>query len=127
MLTDAELADARALQLATMVDACVITRPGEAVFDPATGKTTITPVTVHNGPCRVGPPQSAGPVVVAGELVTPTTVPVTIPWDTQPQPGDKVTITSRAHDPAIPATLWVQSFAAHTNVTARNLTCTDTQ
>jgi hypothetical protein len=36
-----------------MIDACTITRPGEAVTDPETGDVTNSPIEVYSGPCKV--------------------------------------------------------------------------
>lgn len=53
MTISAFLARGRARHQLLMLDAIVISRPGEAGFDPATEENTATSTPVYTGPCRV--------------------------------------------------------------------------
>lgn len=72
LLSAADIAEGRAIAEAMMVDACVITRPGEGTgpFNRGTGQyDPPPPVTVYEGPCRVQVPTAIANAtqVAAGE------------------------------------------------------------
>lgn len=52
----AYLSELRAEVESLMIDTCVITRPGEPVFDPVTGEETPSTTAVYSGKCQLRDP-----------------------------------------------------------------------
>lgn len=111
-----------------MTDACVIRKPATgSVFDTVTGEYADTlGALVYEGPCRVQVPEVGEREPVAGEQVFSLRVAiVSVPIDvTAAVPGDVVTITSSAMDPALPGVTYRVLVSDHkTSMTARRLRC----
>lgn len=93
--SDAVLAGRREAE-SLMLDACMITRPGEPVTDPDTGDVTNTTTPVYSGKCKVQSKDSATSNPEAGEATfTVVSRQVHIPANAADvQDGDVVTITA---------------------------------
>ena len=111
-----------------MVDACIVTRGGEPVWDDATGTYLPgTATTVYEGKCRLRnaapAPQNAdaGETVWAVDLVV---VSLPVVGSEGVADGDTVTVTASSFDAAAVGTvLTVQSAHVQTHSTARRLSC----
>lgn len=111
-----------------MVDTCTITRSGgSASQDEATGREVPAAAsTVYAGKCRLQLEDVQAEHPEAGERVatvqrTVVSVPAAV---TGVRPGDLVTVTASAIDPALVGqVLRVRDVAAKTYLTARRMTC----
>lgn len=121
MLTPGELAEMRDDQVALMHDTVQVVRVTGTEWDEEQQKTVDTTEDVYSGPARVAVPHGAPVVSPSGELVTPRTAMVTIPWGNTPQEGDQVTI----QDPpaGVPGVVWVQAVEAAGIPTACRMAC----
>ena len=83
-----------------MTDACRIFKPGPAVLDRSTGKTTrAAGTTKYEGPCRVFE-QQAGTIVQSGEEEVVVTVSyLTLPWNAPIPESDDVVLITSSDDP----------------------------
>ena len=131
MLSDpitSALPELRAHANSLMVDACIVTRGGEPVWDDATGTYTPGPdTTVYEGRCRLRnaapAPQNAdaGETAWAVDLVV---VSLPVVGSEAVADGDTVTVTASSFDAAAVGTvLTVQSAHVQTHSTARRLSC----
>ena len=121
MLTPGELDQMREDQQALMFDAVEVDRKSSETWDEELQQTVDSWVPVYSGPARVAVPHGAPIVTPSGELVTPRTAMVTIPWGNTPQEGDRVTIAS---PPAgVPGVVWVQAVEAAGIPTACRMAC----
>lgn len=125
---DAALAAGRREAEALMVDTISFYRPGEDIFDRATGQTVPGPPAVifHTGRARVKPAQLAVSQVQAGEQeLMLRQYRITIPWSTvlpvsgeRPRAGDVVDVTASPNARLVGLRLWVQSVQYSATATA---------
>lgn len=108
MLTPGERDLMRADQASMMFDHVDVQRPGEPVWDEKQQATVPGYTDVYSGPARVALPHGTPIVTASGELVTPQTALVTIPYGPTPEPGDRVRII--APRPGLPEYVWVQAL-----------------
>jgi hypothetical protein len=113
-----------------MVDSCVITRSTLGALDEATGRHTLTVTTVYDGCCRVqvrgAVAAASGTVTVPAVVTTADVVEVHIPvCETDPLPGDLVTVTRSRDAAAAGRTLAVTSVPTKTFASSRRLLCED--
>lgn len=101
----AELAEARAHELALMTAECVVERDtGQTVYDPEQHKNVKVWDQVHTGPCRIQPAggASSGSAIaqLVGQQINSQTVVGAFPLAvTAPRAGDRLTVTA-SDDPA---------------------------
>lgn len=110
-----------------MTDTCTVTRAGTtSTLDEGTGTLTNTPTTVYTGVCRLKPTQvqdrmvevGADEVGIASHVVS---LPIT---ETDPRPGDIVTVTASTYDAASVGRTFTILGALHgSQITARRLSC----
>ncbi len=113
MLTPGERDQMRADQVAFMFDSVEIDRLGDPVWSDEEQATvpSVTPIYRVDGgpgPARVALPHGTPIVTESGQLVTPQTALVTIPYGPTPAPGDRVRIL--APRPGLPEYVWVQAL-----------------
>lgn len=120
MITDGDLAEMRADQVALMADWVMVDRK-TSVWDEELQKTVTVWEQVYNGPARVANPHGTPIVTASGELVVPRTSLVTIPWGNTPQEGDRVTVVTVR--PGVPEYVWVQAIEAAAIPTACRMAC----
>ena len=121
MLTPGELAEMRDDQVALMLDTVQVDRVTGTAWDEEQQETVDTIESVYAGPARVAVPHGAPIVTTSGEVVTPRTALVTIPWGNTPAEGDRVTIT--APPAGVPSVVWVQAVEAAGIPTACRMAC----
>lgn len=121
MLTPGELDDMRDMQRELMFDAVEVDRQTGGVWDEDAQATVSTWEPVYAGAARVALPHGTPIVTSSGELVTPRTALVTIPWGNTPQEGDRVRVVGpRA---GVPEYVWVQAIEASAIPTACRMAC----
>lgn len=125
------LARGRAAAEARMTDACTIRRGSGTVYDDTTGTTTPTWTDLYAGACRLKQP-SSGSNSVGGTTVGEAQVLLQQPELHLPisadllRPGDEVTITGSATDPALPGRVFhIRAVPAHSQATARRYGVTE--
>ena len=121
MLTPGELDQMREDQRSLMFDSVEVDRKTGTTWSEELQKTVDSWVSVYSGPARVAVPHGAPIVSPSGELVTPRTAMVTIPWGEDPREGDRVTIASPPA--AVPEIVWVQAVEAAGIPTACRMAC----
>lgn len=109
MLTDSELDVMRADQVALMFDQVSIDRE-TSVWSEEQQETITAWVPVYSGPARVARPHGTPIVTPSGELVTPQTALVTIPYGHTPRENDRVRLLVAR--PGLPEFVWVQALEA---------------
>lgn len=121
MITDGDLEEMRADQVALMFDAVVIDRKAGTHWDEEEQATVPTWEPVYSGAARVALPHGTPIVTASGELVVPRTAMVTVPHGTVPAEGDRVQVLSPR--PGIPEYVWVQAVEAAAIPTACRMAC----
>ena len=121
MLTPGELDEMRADQVSLMWELVEVERPAGTTWDEEQQKTVDVYAPVYAGAARVALPHGTPIVTASGELVTPRTALVTIPWGNTPQEGDRVRVI--APRPGIPEYVWVQAVEASAIPTACRMAC----
>lgn len=132
---DAALSAGRAEAEALMVDTVTIYRPGEDIFDRATGNTVSGPpvVTFYTGKARVRVAQLADSEVQAGEReVTLRQYRITIPFSTvlpstgeRPKSGDVVDVSASPDPRLVGLRLWVAGVQYSSTATAWRIIAED--
>ena len=127
MLTSGELDDMRGLQRDLMFDSVEVDRRTGTAWSEELQKTVDVYSPIYRGddggpgPARVALPHGTPIVTTSGELVTPRTALVTIPWGNTPQEGDRVRVIGpRA---GVPEYVWVQAVEAAGVPTACRMAC----
>lgn len=127
MLTPGELDDMRGLQRDLMFDSVEVDRKTGTAWSEELQKTVDVYSSIYRGddggpgPARVALPHGTPIVTPSGELVTPRTALVTIPWGNTPQEGDRVRVIGpRA---GVPEYVWVQAIEASAIPTACRMAC----
>ena len=121
MITDGELEEMRADQVALMFDQVVIDRKTGTAWSEEQQKTVDVYAPVYSGAARVALPHGTPIVTASGELVVPRTALVTVPHGTVPAEGDRVQVISPR--PGIPEYVWVQAVEAAAIPTACRMAC----
>lgn len=121
MITAGELSELRDMQTDLMFGTVSIDRITGTHWDEAQQQTVDTIESVYAGPARVALPHGAPIVTPSGELVTPRTALVTIPWGNTPREGDRVTVADPP--PGVPGIVWVQAVEAAGIPTACRMAC----
>lgn len=122
MITDGDLEEMRADQVALMFDAVVIDRKTGTAWSEELQKTVPVYETVYpQGPARVALPHGTPIVTASGELVVPRTAMVTVPHGVVPAEGDRVQVISPR--PGVPEYVWVQAVEAAAIPTACRMAC----
>jgi hypothetical protein len=127
------LASGRAAHQALMLDTIRLARPGQPVYDPATGQTVQADARVlYEGPARVKPQVAHTLGAEAGErLVTLRRYEVALPYSAVPLaadrvlPGDQVQVTASPDPRLAGLTLWVTSEGGSATATAWRLVAED--
>lgn len=107
-----------------------ITRPGNSVFDPATGTVTLGDTVIYEGPCHFKSWSGVGQRIANSaerELIS-TQYDVVLPWDNdaaQVSVSDTATITATGDEWVIGRTLVVNSVEFANDRTARHITVND--
>lgn len=135
MLTDAELAQARGMQLLAMTDECEIREPGGTeTFDPTTGQTVTVPhdpyypAAGETGWCRIQSVATTASAehVTAGQQVTTHACAVGLPWSvTAAEVGHVVKVTASRDPRWVGREFVVADVQGSSYATARRLLCTD--
>ena len=121
MLTPGELDDMREMQRELMFDSVEIDRKTGTAWSEELQKTVDVYSPVYAGAARVALPHGTPIVTTSGELVTPRTALVTIPWGNTPREGDRVRVIGpRA---GVPEYVWVQAVEAAGVPTACRMAC----
>lgn len=121
MLTPGELDLMRSDQQALMFDSVEVDRKTGTAWSEELQKTVDVYSPVYAGAARVALPHGTPIVTPSGELVTPRTALVTIPWGNTPQEGDRVRVIGpRA---GVPEYVWVQAIEASAIPTACRMAC----
>lgn len=127
MWTPGELDDMRDMQRELMFDSVEVDRKTGTRWDEDEQATVSTWEPVYRGddggpgPARVALPHGTPIVTSSGELVTPRTALVTIPWGNTPREGDRVRVVGpRA---GVPEYVWVQAIEASAIPTACRMAC----
>jgi len=127
MLTPGELDDMRDVQRELMFDSVEVDRKTGTTWSEELQKTVDVYSPVYRadeggpGPARVALPHGTPIVTTSGELVTPRTALVTIPWGNTPHEGDRVRVIGpRA---GVPEYVWVQAVEAAGVPTACRMAC----
>lgn len=127
MLTPGELDQMRSDQQALMFDSVEVDRKTGTAWSEELQKTVDVYSPVYRGddggpgPARVALPHGTPIVTPSGELVTPRTALVTIPWGTTPREGDRVRVVGPR--PGVPEYVWVQAIEASAIPTACRMAC----
>lgn len=127
MLTPGELDDMRGMQRELMFDSVEVDRKTGTAWSEELQKTVDVYSPVYRGDdggpgaARVALPHGTPIVTPSGELVTPRTALVTIPWGNTPREGDRVRVIGpRA---GVPEYVWVQAVEASAIPTACRMAC----
>ena len=121
MLTPGELDQMRSDQQALMFDSVEVDRKTGTAWSEELQKTVGVYSPVYAGAARVALPHGTPIVTTSGELVTPRTALVTIPWGNTPREGDRVRVIGpRA---GVPEYVWVQAIEASAIPTACRMAC----
>lgn len=127
MLTPGELDDMRDMQRELMFDSVEVDRKTGTTWSEELQKTVDVYSPIYRGddggpgPARVALPHGTPIVTTSGELVTPRTALVTIPWGNTPREGDRVRVVGpRA---GVPEYVWVQAVEASAIPTACRMAC----
>lgn len=127
MTPESVLAAGRAAHAALMLDACLITRSGVPVWDPAAGTYTTSFTTVYTGSCRVKRP-TVEDVQAGDREVAQRTYHVALPQDAAPiAVGDVLTVTASTDEWLQGHPLIVTALELGSARTARWLTVEDRQ
>lgn len=121
MITDGDLEEMRAAQVALMFDAVVIDRKAGTHWDEEAQATVPVYAPVYSGAARVALPHGTPIVTASGELVVPRTAMVTVPHGVVPAEGDRVRVINPR--PGIPEYVWVQAIEAAGIPTACRMAC----
>lgn len=121
MITDGDLDEMRDMQRELMFDAVEVDRKTGTTWSEELQKTVDVYSPVYSGAARVALPHGAPIVTASGELVTPRTALVTIPWGNTPQEGDRVRVLGPR--PGVPEYVWVQAVEASAIPTACRMAC----
>ena len=121
MITDGDLDEMRDMQRELMFDAVEVDRKTGTTWDEEQQKTVDVYSPVYSGAARVALPHGAPIVTASGELVTPRTALVTIPWGNTPGEGDRVRVLGPR--PGVPEYVWVQAVEAAAIPTACRMAC----
>lgn len=127
MLTPGELDQMREDQRSLMFDSVEVDRKTGTTWSEELQKTVDVYSPIYRGddggpgPARVALPHGAPIVTASGELVTPRTALVTIPWGNTPQEGDRVRVVGPR--PGVPEYVWVQAVEASAIPTACRMAC----
>lgn len=121
MLTPGELDQMREDQQSLMLDSVEVDRKTGTAWSEEQQKTVDVYSPVYSGAARVALPHGAPIVTASGELVTPRTALVTIPWGNTPQEGDRVRVLGPR--PGVPEYVWVQAVEASAIPTACRMAC----
>lgn len=130
---DALLAAGRAAHEELMVDAVRLLRPGDPVYDPATGATGASdPRVLWAGRARVKPALAVSEDARIGErIVIQRRYEVALPWSAattgaeQVLPGDQVEVTASLDARLVGRVLWVTSVGESSTATAWRLSAED--
>lgn len=121
MLTPGELDQMREDQRSLMFDSVEVDRKTGTAWSEELQKTVDVYSPVYAGAARVALPHGTPIVTPSGELVTPRTALVTIPWGNTPREGDRVRVLGpRA---GVPEYVWVQAIEASAIPTACRMAC----
>jgi Family of unknown function (DUF6093) len=113
---------------ARMTDACSSRRQAGTTHDDATGETVPTWTAVYSGPCRVKQSSAQASTSTAGEAEVLLQQPeLHLPISAaMHRPGDEVTITASATDPALVGRVFrIRAVPAHSQATARRYGVTE--
>ena len=121
MITDGDLDEIRDMQRELMFDAVEVDRKTGTTWSEELQKTVDVYSPVYSGAARVALPHGAPIVTASGELVTPRTALVTIPWGNTPQEGDRVRVLGPR--PGVREYVWVQAVEASAIPTACRMAC----
>lgn len=121
MLTPGELDQMREDQRSLMFDSVEVGRKTGTAWSEELQKTVDVYSPVYAGAARVALPHGTPIVTTSGELVTPRTALVTIPWGNTPQEGDRVHVVGPR--PGVPEYVWVQAVEAAGVPTACRMAC----
>ena len=121
MLTPGELDQMRSDQQALMFDSVEVDRKTGTAWSEEMQKTVDVYSPVYAGAARVALPHGTPIVTTSGELVTPRTALVTIPWGNTPREGDRVRVIGPR--PGVPEYVWVQAIEASAIPTACRMAC----
>jgi hypothetical protein len=130
VITDADLADARALQASIMLDAGVLEEKTGTEFDPDTNTTVDVWTEVWSGPGRAQARlnQGASQPVVAGQQVELQGYACAIPWDAPPvHTGMRWRVTASADPLLVGKALAITTVHTSTFATARHFNAVDNQ
>jgi hypothetical protein len=129
MSLDGAIARARTrTEAAQFRDTCAVRRQTGTAYDDTTGTTTPTWLALYDGPCRMKQPSASAGAATAGEADVLLQHPeVHLPMSADLlKPGDEITITSSANDPASVGRIFtVRAVPAHANATARRYGVTE--
>ncbi|GAP78506.1 hypothetical protein Y09_1334 [Brachybacterium sp. SW0106-09] len=104
-----------------MFDSVEVDRKTGTAWSEELQKTVDVYSPVYAGAARVALPHGTPIVTTSGELVTPRTALVTIPWGNTPREGDRVRVIGpRA---GVPEYVWVQAIEASAIPTACRMAC----
>lgn len=121
MLTPGELDQMREDQRSLLFDSVEVDRKTGTAWSEELQKTVDVYSPVYAGAARVALPHGTPIVTTSGELVTPRTALVTIPWGNTPREGDRVRVIGpRA---GVPEYVWVQAIEASAIPTACRMAC----
>ncbi len=115
LLTDADLAEARALQEALMTAACVVRAPGDGWVWNGTADVPAVGQVLYSGKCRVQPEPQHGVTVAGGQDVPSRIFVGAVPWMvTGLAPGHTVEVTACMDPDLIGARLTVVDVEGQT-------------
>ena len=121
MLTPGELDDMREMQRELMFDSVEVDRKTGTTWSEEQQESVDVYSPVYAGAARVALPHGTPIVTTSGELVTPRTALVTVPWGVSPREGDRVRV---INPPAgVPEYVWVQAVEAAGIPTACRMAC----
>lgn len=118
----------RAAAETRMTDACTARRGSGTVYDDTTGTTTPTWTDLYAGACRLKQPSAQAGAATVGEAQVLLQQPeLHLPVSAAMlRPGDEVTITGSATDPALPGRVFhIRAVPADSQVTARRYGVTE--
>lgn len=129
---DALLAAGRAAHEELMLDTVRLVRPGQPVYDPATGATTTPgPRVLYAGKARTKPVLHSRDAVAGERLVVKHRYEVALPWSALPPdtdrvlPGDQVVVDASPDPRLTGMVLWVESVAESATATAWRISAED--
>ena len=128
MSRESAIARGRAAAEAGMTDTCTTRRQTGTAYDDTTGATTPAWTDLYAGPCRMRQPNASASRTSAGEAdVLLQTPQVHLPMDAVLlKPGDQITLTASATDPASVGRLFiVRAVPAHSQASARRYEVTE--